>query len=275
MATVQRIDQVRLQQVTEERQVAETRQRLSLFNANTFERTGALQFGDGTRIDVPSMNEQDRDRAAQIFASVPEGQRAAVQASFEALAAAIYNEAKQNPEGIKVGSFSSGLTSALGNSTEMFMLTTGPAQADAAVTGVMFGAMVGVEQELGNFAQDLKNKLNTAKDVRTDITELRNELADWTDPNEKRHFTWTEVSIDANGNVTTTQKEGDLNKAEAEALMKKLEEQLASLSDVTELQKFDLQRMNQDYQQGLNTLSGLLKAQHDMMMAIIRNVKAS
>ena len=82
------------------------------------------------------------------------------------------------------------------------------------------------------------------------------------------------MTFDEQGNMKVVQREGDLNKAEAEALMKNLEQQLATLTDMNELQRFDLQQKVQDYQQGLNTLSGLLKAQHESMKAIIQNLKA-
>lgn len=275
MATIQRVSQVQAQRVAEQRDVEQLRKRLDLFTSSQFERTRQLAFSDGTRVDVPAMSDQDRDTAGALFASVPAAAQPQVQAAFDALAEAIYDEAKTNPEGIKVGSFSSGLTQRIGDATETFVLTTGKAQTDAAIQGVMFGAMIGIEQQLGNFAQNVKDRLNLANEVRTDIQELRTELADWDDPNEKRHFTWTEVTFDDNGNMHVEKKEGDLTKKEAEELAGKLDLQLTSLSDMNEMQKFDLQRMTEDYQQALSTLSNMLKASHDQMMSTIRNIKAS
>jgi hypothetical protein len=275
MATIQRIGQIQAQRVTEQREVEQLQRRLNLFTSSTFERARSLAFNDGTRVDVPSMSEEDRNTAGRIFASIPTEKQAAVQAAFDALANAIYDESKKNPQGIQVGSFSSGLTNQLNQSTEVFVVTTGKAQADQAVQGVMFGAMIGIEQDLGNFAQNVQDRLNLAGTVRTDVTELRNELSDWDDPNEKRHFEWTEVTFDEAGNMHVEKKEGDLDKKEAEELLEKLEMQMETLSDMNEMMKFDLQQKTHDYQQALGTLSGLLKASHESLMAIIRNVKAS
>jgi hypothetical protein len=220
------------------------------------------------------MGESDRHVVGKLFANVPADQQQALQGSFDSLARAIYQEGSSNPSGIEIGSFSSGLVSQLGQTFEQYMVTTGVQESDGALQGVMFGAMVGIEQDLGSFAQDLQNKLNLAGELRTDITEIRTELGDWPDADEKRAFSWTEVATDDNGNVSVTQKTGELTKAEAETLLGKLEMQLTSLTELNEMQKFDLQTKTHDYQQALSTLSNLLKSQHDSLMAIIRNLKA-
>jgi hypothetical protein len=275
MANIQRVGQVQGQRVDEQREVERLERRLNLFTSSSFERARALSFSDGTRVDVPTMSEEDRQTAGQIFASVSAGSQPQVQAAFDSLAAAIFDEAKKNPQGVAVGSFSAGLTGQLNQTTELFMVGTGKAQADQAIQGVMFGAMIGIEQDLGNFAQDVQDRLNLAGTVRTDITELRNELSDWENPDEEKTFTWTEVTFDEAGNMHVETKTDNLTKAEAEELLKKLELELNTLGDMNEMMKFDLQQKTHDYQQALNTLSGLLKASHDSLMAIIRNIKAS
>jgi len=273
---VQRVDQVRNRAVADQQQQEVQRQRLSLFTAEKFERVSSVSFGE-SRIDVPHMNTSDQVTASQLFGSVPADKQPEVQAAFDNLANLIHLEGKDNVQGIEVGSFSAPLVNALGTSLEVFMVTSGVDKADNAVQGVMFGAMVGIEQDLGNFASNLKEKLNMSGEMRTDITELQNELADptWTDSeNDTRSFTWREIETDADGNIVGfTEHTGELNKAQAGAKLKELEEQRATLGEFTEMMKFDLQRMSEDYQQALNTLSNLLKSQHDSLMAIIRNVK--
>ncbi|MFC1611003.1 hypothetical protein ACFL6C_08595 [Myxococcota bacterium] len=272
---VQRVEQLQKKAIAEDKQLEQQQLRLSLFTANLFERVESLKLNDGTRLDVPSMNEQDRVTAETLFGSVPPEKQTDLQESFDALAQGIRDEAEDNVEGIETGSFSSGLINQLGQSLEVYMLSSGTDQADNAVQGVMFGAMVGIEQELGNFAKDFQNKLHLAGDVRTDITELRDELADWPDDGSKRSFSWTEVTFDENGKMIVTEHTNvALSKEDAQALMEKLEQQLATLTEMNDLQKFDLQRMTHDYQQALSTLSALLKSQHDSLMAIIRNVKS-
>jgi len=114
-----------------------------------------------------------------------------------------------------------------------------------------------------------KNKL--ADKIRTDLTELRNELANWPDDGSTRTFSWTEVKAD--GTVVRHENEA-LTKQQAQALMANLEEQLASVKEMSELAKFDLQKNLQDYQQALQTFSAILKDAHDQMMRTIQNLKA-
>lgn len=273
---VQRVDQLRDKSIVEQREILQPQHRLNLFTTNNFERVRSLRFPDGSRVDVPAMSEQDRQNAALFFDSVPIERRESLQASTEALTKAIYDESQNNGAGIETASFSSRLVSQLGETFEDYMLTTGADKADQAVQSVMFGAMVGIEQELGDFAKSFQEKIDLAGEVRTDITELRDEIADPTwDDGSTRSFSWTEVTVDENGNMRVTQNEGELTKEEAELLLKKLEDQLATLSEMNDVARFDLQRMTQDYQQALSTLSNLLKSQHDSLMAIIRNTKAS
>ena len=113
-----------------------------------------------------------------------------------------------------------------------------------------------------------------AGELRTDMADIRETLADWPAGQETQHFTWTEVSIGPDGKLQSETKEGDLTKEEAQALLEELDTQLDTLREMTELQRIDLQNMTQDYNQALNTLSGILKSQQEYLKAIINNLKA-
>ena len=265
---VERIQQVfRKQPVIESQvQLQEAQQRLNLFTASSFERAQSLNFSDGARVDVPFMNDQDRDLAGKLFGSVPTEKREELQTSFDALTHLIREEGANNPDGVKVGDFSSGLTRQLGQTIEVYMTTTAVEEAGDAVQAVMFGAMIGVEQELGNFAKEMQNRLNAAGEMRTDITELRDELTDWPDDGSTRTFSWTDGDGTVHENVSLT-------KEEAKSLVDKLDGELETMSEMTDMMRFDLQRASETYQQALNTLSSLLKSQHESLMAVIRNLK--
>src|SRR5690606_20490970 len=109
--------------------------------------------------------------------------------------------------------------------------------------------------------------------LRTDIMALQDELKDWPD-GALKEFTWTEVSYDQDGNPTVTEHSGKLTKEQAEGLLDKLNSQLSSANDISELKKFDLQRMYQDYQQGIGTLTAIMKDMHDTAKQMLNNMKA-
>jgi hypothetical protein len=270
--TVQRLDRiherVQLQQVDLEK----TQYRLNLFNLNSFERVGSVSLSDGSRIDIPSMNDSDREAAARLFGSVPQEKRAMLDQASQDLGKALYEESRKN---LPIGSVtSSSAMSALTAAAQAYTTanaTVGSPETNQAFMGTMYMGLVGLEGDLEVKARDLEGKNKLADEIRTDLTELRTELADWPDDGSKRAFSWTEVKADG----TIVKHENELlTKDQAKALMGNLEESLSSVRDMTETAKFDLQKNLQDYQQALQTFSGILKDSHEQMMRTIANLKA-
>ncbi|MBI5510214.1 MAG: hypothetical protein HY903_15770 [Deltaproteobacteria bacterium] len=274
--TVQRIDRINeraaLQQVETERY----QQRLNLFNVNSFERVGGVEFADGSRIDIPSMTDSDREAAARLFASVPVDKQPQVDQASQDLAKAVY---AASASGLTAGGASTVVMPALTNAAQAYVTATGlgtnaqvgSSAANNAFMGTMYMGLVGLEGDLEGRARDLQSRNQLADDLRTDMTEIRNELADWPDDGSTKTFSWTEVKAD--GTIVEHTNEA-LTKAQAEALLKNLDEQLAGVRDMNELARFDLQKNMQDYQQALQTFSGILKESHDQMMRTINNLKA-
>ena len=137
--------------------------------------------------------------------------------------------------------------------------------------GTMYMGLVGLEGDLAKKALDLRNRATMSNETRTDIKELRDELADWPDDGSTRTFSWTEVKAD--GTVVKHVDE-PLTKKEAESLLENLEEQLSAIKDDSQLAQADLQDNLQKYQQALQTFSAILKDGHDDMMRVINNLKA-
>lgn len=272
---IQRVDRVlNKEQISQQLEAVNVQQRLSLFTSNSFERAGQVRFSDGNSISVPSTSQQDQQMLNKLFGSVPPDARAKLDQATSDLGQAIYAETKSNPEGIKTGSFSTGFTSTVGLAASIFAQATGMTGEDTQVQGLLFMSMIGVEQNMGDFARMVQGKTKLAGELRTDMTELRNAISEWPEDGGKQHFEWTEVKYDSDGNMTVTHHKGDLTKKEAESKLKDLDEQLGTLRDMTEMDKFQLQQMVHDYQQAMNTLTAMLKNMHDTMKATIANVKA-
>jgi hypothetical protein len=187
---------------------------------------------------------------------------------------AIHTETRTNYDGVQVGSFSAGFTQTVSDVTRGYVALAGQQQRDAAVQGMLFMSMVGVEQDLADFAKMAKGKIELAGEMRTDITELQDMITDWPEGTETQHFEWTEVTYDDDGKMIVTQKEADLTKEEAGEVRDKLEGLLASHKDINQMDQFELQQMTEDYQRAMNTLTAMLKNMHDTMKAIIQNTKA-
>ena len=268
--TVQRIDRiherVQLQQVDLEK----VQHRLSLFNLNTFERVGRVDFPDGSRIDVPTMNDSDRAAAAQLFANVPVENRVMLDQAAVNLGKAVYDESAR-----RVGGGTGVSTSALNALTSAAQAysnaTGGSAEADQAFMGTAYMGIVGLEGDLAAQAKDLQARNQLADELRADMKEIQNELADWPDDGSTRTFSWTEVKAD--GTVVKHENE-KLTKKEAQALLEDLQGQLDGVKDQTELQKMDLQDKMQKYQEALQCFSEILADANKTMLATINNLKA-
>jgi len=271
---IQRIERTKAQAVAQQAQALQIQQRLSLHTATTFERVGSLNFGGGARIDIPSMGQSDRDLATRLFGSVSSDGQNRLDGMSEKLGQALYQETASNAQGIKTGSFSSGFTQTVSEASTLYVNTTGNGQQDTAIQGVMFMGMLGIEKRLADFAGVAKGKIELAGETRTDMAELRDMIAKWPEGTDKQTVSWTEVKTDKDGNLVVTEHTEELTKKEAETLLKDLDGQLSNIRDMNEMDRFDLQKMTEDYQQAMNTLTAMLKEMHDTMKAIIQNVKA-
>lgn len=247
--------------------------RLNLHQLSSFERVSSVAFADGSQVIIPHMSASDAATATAIFAKANPDARLRLEAAVLGLADAIKAEVQGNPGGLK-SSVSSGLTGALNQTLEVFMVDSLPVMHGEVVQGIMFGAMAGIEQDVADFAHMVQGNQEAAAELRTDITELREMISDWPE-GSTQHFTWHECESMPDGSVRVVEKEGELTKDQAVALMDKLESQKTNITETTEMQKFDLQTMTHNYQQGLQVLSELMKAQHDSLMRIIQNAKAS
>jgi hypothetical protein len=67
-------------------------------------------------------------------------------------------------------------------------------------------------------------------------------------------------------------KSGDLNKAQATAALANVNSALSSMTDMNQMQAIQLQNMTQNYQNGLSTISNLMKAAYDMTKNTIGNI---
>jgi hypothetical protein len=244
------------------------RRPVELHAESTFERGGNVQLAS-----MPlSLSDDQRGQLQAFREGLTPERREAIDAATDKLVEAIFAEVGANPSGLT--SISSGLQATYGQTYEVFMIDSGHLGREDQVTTIMFSAMAGIEAEVADHATMVQERTGLAGETRTDITELRDMLSNWPEGTSQT-FTWREVKVDGAGNVTVEEKTAVLTKAEAEALVKNLELQLESIRGQTEIDKFDLQHKYEMMQQAVNTLSNIMKQQHDTEKAIINNVKAS
>jgi hypothetical protein len=266
---VQNVNEIgRVQQSTTTTTVAERRRRLELYTAETLEKYRGTEFRDLTTFTLP-LGDDERQGVTRLFASVSAEDRQRLSAASAELGSALLA-----PGAIgATGEMSSGLRDASSTALATYLLTGGSEEYSRVNQGFMSMALAGIEYQLGGFAARVQENTMLAKDTRTQAAELRDMLSDWPE-GETRSFTWTEVTFDEQGKPTATEHEVTLDRAGAEALLEKLDAQLGSLNDINEMAKFDLQRMHQDYQQGVQTLAAIQKDLHDNLKQVLNNIKS-
>ncbi len=249
-------------------------QRQELQTTESFERVQSVALAGGNTAQIPSgMGTDETSRIQAFVGGLSSEQTQALQSTAQSIA-------NQAQAAVTAGGDISQTTSALSSQgadvvQNMLVDSTGiDEQAFGDATNTLMAFSMGeVEGKLTGLAKQVQGGNETKKELRLDMTELREELSD---PNARwpQEFTWNEHSTDSEGNITSTEKSGSLTKAEAEALLEKLDGQLATIGEQSALWQFDLQSAMQKRSEIMNIMTAILKQMHDTMSATIRNVKA-
>ena len=177
----------------------------------------------------------------------------------------------QAPAGPDVSVASPALTQSINNAAQTYVGAAKPKDFDQTVQAVAYMGVIGLQSQLGDFAHYVQGNIQKQRGMRTDIAELRTSLGDWPDNVLTQKFSWTEY--DQYGKAVEFH-DVDLTKDQAKAQADKLSDQLQSMSDITQLDQMKLQDMAQKYQEGINTITNVLKFNFDTTKSIISNLRA-
>ncbi len=134
----------------------------------------------------------------------------------------------------------------------------------AALTALVLQAAADeAAQDLYRAAKQTEASLQRKKRLRDSVAQLRQVLASWRA--KSRSVSWTEADGRHLSKVMT--------KSGAEALLKRLEAELAAQESDSEMMSLNLQDVMQKREQVLQMLSNMMKAMHDSTQAIINNLK--
>ncbi|MBI5510249.1 MAG: hypothetical protein HY903_15945 [Deltaproteobacteria bacterium] len=233
------------------------------------------QLQDGTVLEIPQLSADDRAKVEAILAKLTPDKRARLQASSDELGDAVWDEVEESAGVPGVTGASAGLKNAADKNYETYVVTTGGKINDGANEDLLVLGLSGVENTLFGFFGQIQAKANQSNEMRADIAELEGMLADWPAGKDKQVFSWREVVINPDGTTKVIEhKNEELTKDQAAALLSKLKGQQDALQTISTQDGFKLQMMTEKYQQAMNVLSNILKAQDDTRKGIIGNVKA-
>ena len=238
------------------------------------EEVQSFRNAEGQVVELPRMNPEDRARAEAILAGMSPEQRLVVHNLAVAAGGAAFHEVATNPDALQ-GPWSDNLKSSSAALSEQVVMTQMQKDQEEMITHQVVMGLYGVDQNLQGYFHSLVDKENIANDVRTDLAELQDMLATWPDDGSTELVSYKEVIINDDGSVSIVEhRDVEMTKMEAQALAMKLDGDVSSLGQQGQMEMFMLQKMVEDYQKAENTLSNIMKDQHDIQKMLIGNARA-
>jgi len=227
---------------------------------------------DGTRIELPRLSAERRARIQEILQGLDESKRTELLKVLTAFGKVVNEHVAHNTGEPAPNSLVARHAAFV--SDETIFLDENQKRTDAQEDTILLG-MHGVEQDLVNFFNSLRDKQAVASEVRTDIAELQNLIAEWPDDGSTEIFDYTEIKFNEDRSFSVVDNENaELTKEQAIALLNRLEADEQSLTSMDVLSMQMLQMMVHKYQQALSTASNMIKIMDETHKGIITNVKA-
>ncbi|MEL6340556.1 MAG: hypothetical protein AAGJ56_05890 [Myxococcota bacterium] len=145
---------------------------------------------------------------------------------------------------------------------------------ETSVTDSLIGGLWGFEEIIRDYVTKIDREQQMADEVRADIAELEELMADWPADQERQEFTYNELVRDENGEASLISQTEMLNREEAVELIRKLEESDQQLAGFGPAEQQTIQVVTHGWQQAMGTMSGILKAFDETLRNILQNAKA-
>lgn len=162
----------------------------------------------------------------------------------------------------------SAISGAMGGIAE----TTGATDSETLTMDTLLCAYQGVQGTLEEFALKIQGSNVMKQEVREELTMLRDMLSDWPE-GETRTITYSSMEKQPDGSYKMVEHTETLTKKDAENLIEKMETDLNSLSDISQMDNLKLQQIMEQQAQLMQTMSNIMKAINDAAKAIIGNMR--
>lgn len=263
--------------------------KVNLFDRSTFSSQAPVALADGSVITLPGLSPEEASQAQSLFANVAPEHREAVNEASAALGKALIGgstlggskmASSSNAQAYTLNQASPDVAAAAARAQNVYNTSvsgnfgsygsnSGAKNYDDTVQATAYMGVLGLQGELGTYAKTMQATQAQQNVLRTDQSELSTAVAGWgEDTTATQNFSWHE--IDKDGNMVT--KSGDLTKAQAQAALGNVQSALTSFTDQTQMQAMQLQNMMQNYQNGINTISNLMKAAYDTTKNTLGNI---
>lgn len=141
------------------------------------------------------------------------------------------------------------------------------------IQNTMYAATYGIQADLNQIAAKVATSNHIKAILREEITMLKDILADWPDDGSVREIIYRSCIKLSDDRYEIVEKTEVISKEQAEALIKKMEDQLNTLSEMNQMDMLELQNAMNKQQQLMQTMSNIMKTMHDTAKAIIENMR--
>ncbi len=167
------------------------------------------------------------------------------------------------------------LTQAVGKAVSTYQAANPGANYDQTVQAVTFSGVLGLQNQLSDYAKYVQNNINQSNAIQGQAEDINTTLAAWPTGSDGK------PAATVTFNVTTQQPDGTystaaqaLTQGQAKTAYSNLQSTLSTMSSQTQTDQLQLQNMSQNYSQGINTISTLLKMNYDTVKGIIGNIRS-
>lgn len=140
---------------------------------------------------------------------------------------------------------------------------------DSAVTRTALVGVMGLQGSLKDFSNDMAGTVKNENTLRADASELQNVLTNWPDGAATQDASYHTVSSD--GTITAVAS-APMTKQQVSDALDNVKNAGSTMSDATQMQMLQLQSMEQNYQQGVTTISNVMRTSYDMVKNTLQNI---
>lgn len=233
-----------------------------------------IMLPNGTLIEIPTVADVERRRTLEVMRRVRPENREKTELVARAFAQALIDDAN-SPQGLSPTSFGLASTPAHKQAEEVSNINNANRSHEDATTDALNYGMYGLEKNLREFVTMLETEREMGEEIRADLLVLKDVINEWPGEGGTQTFKYHELVVHEDGTKELVEKTVELTREEAISLANKLEAQEGSLGATNTVNQMVLQRIVQGYQEGMSTLSNIMKTYDENLRGIISNSKAS
>lgn len=249
--------------------------------------TGLLVILNCTWINAQTANEANLKTRSQLLQNKPQTDIQKVQAeqliksltkdrqkTFKAVSAIMANQLFENLKSNKSEEQKDiDARKIISAGMEKTAVITNAPNAEILIQNTLSAVTYGIQKDLNQFVGQVSTDNHVIEILKEDIVLLKGLLSYWPDNGSVKEVSYRKCVKLSDGSYEVVETIRILTKEKAKNLLEEMENQLAAISDMSEMDNMNLQEAMNKQQQVMQIISNLMKQMHDTAKAIIDNMR--